>query len=96
MTKRLAGMVVALAAAFAPGLDAQGEGGGEVDIKELARQIHRNMKKVEQDLAAIDGTESKAKAEQVKADMDKLINSMKGRGTKIVLDMDELVKNWPC
>jgi hypothetical protein len=61
------------------------------DPTELARQIRRNMLKIEDDLAKA-GTHDPARGEQVKKDLEKLLDSMKQRGDQVVKDIDEIVK----
>lgn len=73
-----------------------GDGGEQVDIKELVKQIRRNMVAVEQE---IDRVEAEAAAEDAKAakeNLEKLIKSMKGRGDQITSDIDEIIKNLGC
>jgi hypothetical protein len=58
---------------------------------ELARQIRRNMLKIEEDLSKA-GTHDPKRGEQVKKDLDELIDSMKQRQDQVIKDIDEIVK----
>src|SRR4029079_17664887 len=58
---------------------------------ELARQIRRNMLKIEEDLSKA-GTHDPKQGEQVKKDLEELINGMKQRQEQVVKDIDEIVK----
>jgi len=58
---------------------------------ELARQIRRNMLKIEDDLAKA-GTHDAARGEQIKEDLEKLLDSMKQRQDQVIKDIDEIVK----
>ena len=58
---------------------------------ELARQIRRNMLKIEEDLSKA-GTHDPTRGEQVKKDLEELLDSMKQRQDQVVKDIDEIVK----
>jgi hypothetical protein len=58
---------------------------------ELARQIRRNMLKIEEDLSKA-GTHDPERGERVKKDLDELLDSMKQRQDQVIKDIDEIVK----
>ncbi len=92
-------LALAMLCAFAlssPGLSAQDQGQPDLEkMKALVRQIHRNMKKVETKLAIVESKAATEAGQQAKRDMDELIDQLKGGGTQIIQDMDELIANWP-
>jgi hypothetical protein len=64
---------------------------GAVNPADLARQIRRNMLKIEEDLGKI-GTHDPSRGEQVRKDIDKLLEGMKGRQDQVIKDIDDIVK----
>jgi hypothetical protein len=61
------------------------------DPAELARQIRRNMIKIEEDLSKA-GTHDARRGDQVRKDLDKLLESMKQRQGQVIKDIDDIVK----
>jgi len=76
---------------IAPALPAQG--GEEVDIKELIKQIRRNMMEVEKEIDRVESEAASDQAARAKENLDKLVESMKGRSDQIASDIDEIIKN---
>jgi hypothetical protein len=97
LSRRLLTVAVAVSLTFSgaalraqdPKSDQQDEGPSPA---ELAKQIRRNMLKIEEDLQKA-GTHDPARGEQVKKDFDKLLEGMKGRQDQVVKDIDEIVKS---
>lgn len=90
--------VLALVMSFMPTLAAQAGGaqGDQVDVKELVKQIRRNMVAVEKEIDRVEAEAAQAQGEQAKENLEKLIKSMKGRGDQITSDIDEIIKNMGC
>lgn len=90
--------IAALLMSVAPLLRAQGEGGGEdeVDVQELIRQIRRNMVEVEKEIDLAEAQAGQKAGQQAEKDIQKLVDSMKGRGQQITSDIDAIIKNMKC
>ena len=90
-------LAVALIFGAAPLAWAQGDStGDQVDIKELVKQIRRNMVAVEQEIDRVEAEAASEDAQAAKENLEKLIKSMRGRGDQITSDIDEIIKNLPC
>jgi hypothetical protein len=90
-------IAVALFLGLAPVAFGQGaDGGDQVDIKELVKQIRRNMVAVEQEIDRVEAEAATEDAKAAKENLEKLIKSMKGRGDQITSDIDEIIKNLGC
>lgn len=83
----------ALAFLGAPALVAQEE--PEVDLAELIRQIRRNMVEVEKELDRVEANSAREAGREAEDNLQRLIESMQGRGRQITKDIDELIKNLP-
>ena len=79
-----------------PAAWAQGDTGEQVDIKELAKQVRRNMVKVEKEIDQVEAAAAQAQGQAARENLEKLIKSMRGRGDQITADIDEIIKNVPC
>ena len=84
-------LAFAVALALPAGLCAQDTG---VDPLEVARQIRRNMIKVEDGLHEIEGEAVRAAARSIPKDMDKLIKANRMRGVQITEDIDALISTF--
>jgi len=72
------------------------QGGSEeeqVDIQELVRQIRRNMVDIEKEIDRVEAESSKEASEKAQQNIQKLVDSLKGRGSQITTDIDEIIKN---
>ena len=91
---RLLSLALVATLAFGAGLArAQDPAGDEEEgpsPADLARQIRRNMLKIETDLEKA-GTHDPARGEQVKKDLEKLIDGMKQRQDQVIKDIDAIV-----
>ena len=89
-------LIVLLLGFSAPRLSAQDQGGPDLEkFRQLIRQIHRNMKKVEQKLAIVESEGATSAGKQAEQGLDELIDQLKGGSQQIVKDMDEVIANWP-
>ena len=86
LSKRLGAMAL-FAALAAQAVHAQ-----EVNPEELIRQIHRNMRQIEDDLARTEAEAAKQASTQTQEDLQKLIDQMQGRSRQIGKDMDDLLE----
>jgi hypothetical protein len=99
--RSVSALVLAAALTLIPSVRAQA-GGDEGDerspeqIAELVRQIRRNMVEVEKEMDRVEAEASQVAAENTRADIQKLIESLKGRGGQITQDIDEIVKSLRC
>ena len=78
---------------------AWGQAGGDtdqVDLTELVKQIRRNMVAVEREIDRVEAEAATKDALSAKENLEKLIQSMRGRGDQIAADIDEVIKNLPC
>jgi hypothetical protein len=96
--------VLALVCALAFGVSGRIAGqdpGGEPDDgnkpnpQDLARQIRRNMIKIEEELSKA-GTHDPSKGEQVRKDLENLLETMKQRQGQVVKDIDAIVEQMKC
>ncbi len=90
------GLIASMILISAPTAGAQDDTGEQVDIKELAKQVRRNMVKVEQEIDQVEAAAAQAQGEAARENLEKLIKSMQGRGDQITSDIDEIIKNIPC
>ena len=90
------GLIASMILISAPTAWAQDDTGEQVDIKELAKQVRRNMVKVEQEIDQVEAAAAQAQGEAARENLEKLIKSMQGRGDQITSDIDEIIKNIPC
>jgi len=92
----LTGLIASMVLISAPTTWAQDDTGEQVDIKELAKQVRRNMVKGEQEIDQVEAAAAQAQGEAARENLEKLIKSMQGRGDQITADIDEIIKNIPC
>lgn len=90
---RLIALAATLALCFGAALRAQdpADDEGAVNPADLARQIRRNMLKIEEDLGKA-GTHDPTRGDQVRKDLEKLLDGMKNRQDQVVKDIDDIVK----
>jgi hypothetical protein len=94
LSSRVLMIAAALAFASAGSLRAQDpQDESAPNPADLARQIRRNMLKIEEDLGKA-GTHDATKGEQVQQDLDKLLQGMKSRGDQVIKDIDDIVKQF--
>jgi hypothetical protein len=74
-------------------LPAQDPESTDAQIEELVRQIRRNMVEVEREIDRVEAESAQSAAATTQADLQKLIDSLKGRGNQITADIDTIVKN---
>ena len=90
-------LAVALMFGAVPLARGQGDStGDQVDLKELVKQIRRNMVAVEQEIDRVEAEATSENAQAARENLEKLIKSMRGRGAQITSDIDEVIKNLPC
>ena len=87
--------MLALALALMPPSHLRAQSEPEVDLAELIRQIRRNMVEVEKEIDRVQAESAKAAAGEARQNLDKLVDSMKSRGSQITKDIDEFIKNLP-
>jgi len=88
--------ILALVISLMPMLSAQTGDPEQVDIKELVKQIRRNMVEVEKEIDRVGAEAAQAQGENAKENIEKLLRSMRGRGDQITSDIDEIIKNMGC
>jgi len=88
--------LVFLTSLLVPTASAQGGDQGEVNVEELVKQIRRNMVAVEREIDRVEAEAANKDAQSAKENLEKLIQSMRGRGDQITADIDEVIKNLPC
>jgi hypothetical protein len=94
-TRVVSSLIAILAIGLGGRLAAQEPGteGTEPDPAELAKQIRRNMQKIEEDLSQA-GTHDATRGEQVRKDLEKLVEGMKQRQDQVIKDIDDIVKQF--
>jgi hypothetical protein len=74
-------------------LPAQDPESTEAQLEELVRQIRRNMVEVEREIDRVEAEAAQSAAATTQADLQKLIDSLKGRGNQITADIETIVQN---
>lgn len=88
-------LLASLVLTLGPALCAQDQG-DQVDIQELVRQIRRNMVDIEKEIDKVEAEAAKEAAKDAKENIQKLVDSLKGRGNQITSDIDAIIANLRC
>ncbi len=72
-------------------LAAQDDEGGAADPAELMRQIRRNMSRIEEEFSKL-GPASTERGEQVRKDIERLLEGLQKRQGQVVKDIDDVIK----
>jgi hypothetical protein len=97
-TRLFSSLLVVFAIGLGSPVLAQNPGGDSQDEEgpspvELARQIRRNMLKIEEELSKA-GNHDPARGEQVRKDIEDMLDTMKQRQQQVVKDIDDIVKQF--
>jgi pyruvate kinase len=83
-----------MAVALAPAVLTAQEAANGVDPLEIARQIRRNMVRVEESLHEMEGRRAREAAREAASAMDELVQGSRRRGEQIIKDIDALISTF--